>query len=385
MRILVLGGDGYVGWPLALRLLRRYPGSHLIIADNLARRRLVEEVGASSLTPIASPEERQRAVSRVAGEGRCELVKLDVSTAELDALVASFKPTHVYHLAQQPSGPYSMIDVERGIFTLQNNEVGNLRLLWAVRRHVPGAHIIKLGSFGEYARGAFDVAEGYFQPAWRGRTALRPLPYPRESGDIYHVSKINDSNYVSMACRKWGLSVTDIMQSTIFGAGTAESMDDPALCTRLDYDAVFGTCVHRFVAQIVSGHPMTVYGSGFQRTGLMALPDSIESLAALASEDPPRGRHRVVNHVTRDVSINELAENIAAIGREKGHHPEIHRGHDPRGETVDEGERYEVEASHVAANVRPTPFAQVVAPMFDVIARHKDRIDPAVFHPGIRW
>lgn len=385
MRILVLGGDGYVGWPLVLRLLARYPAAHVLVCDNLARRRLVEEVGAKSLTPIASPEERLRAVARVAGAGRCELVRLDVSRPELDSLVQQFEPTHVYHLAQQPSGPYSMIDVDRAIFTLQNNEVGNLRLLWAVRRHAPSAHIIKLGSFGEYARGAFDVAEGYFQPAYRGRTALRPLPYPRESGDIYHVSKINDSNYVSMACRKWGLSVTDIMQSTIYGGGTAESVDGPALHTRLDYDAVFGTVVHRFVAQIVSGHPMTIYGSGFQRTGLMALPDSVASLAALAAEEPPRGRHRVINHVTRDVSINELAEGIAAIGREKGYAPEIHRGHDPRGETVDEGERYEVEAHHVAANVQPTPFSQVVAPMFDLIEKHKDRIDAAVFQPDVRW
>jgi UDP-sulfoquinovose synthase len=386
MRMLVLGGDGYLGWPLSIKLAMRYPEHRVVIADNLDRRRLVEQAGGNSITPVGSPLERIAAFRRITGQENLEQVRLDVTTPALDALVERVRPTHIYHLAQQASAPWSMQGVEEAVHTLTNNEVGNMRLLWAMRQHVPDAHLIKLGTFGEYAKCGLDIPEGYFQPSWQGRTASRPAPFPRESDDIYHITKINDTNFISMACRKWGLRITDIMQSTIFGVSIEETRHHPELYTRLDYDAVFGTVANRFLTQVVAGHPMTVYGSGFQRTGLMALEDSLASMVALAERVPARGEHVVINHVTeRDYCISELAEMIQRIAVAHGYDAEIHRGYDPRQETPPEKPDYRVETHYVSENLTATPLEKVMTETFEIVARYRSRIDPEAFPPRIHW
>lgn len=386
MRIAVLGGDGYLGWPLALKLAGRYPHAEILLVDNGLRRKMVAEVGGNSITPILPLEQRLEQLHATIGWRNVRAMDLDVSQPEVERLFEAFKPTHIYHLAQQASAPFSMSSVERAVTTVQNNEIGNLRILFAMRQHVPNAHLIKLGSFGEYAKGGLDIAEGYFQPTWKGKTASRPVPYPRESDDIYHISKINDTNYISMACRKWNLRVTDIMQCTIFGILTEETRGIPSLYTRLDYDAVFGTVVNRFVAQIVSGHPMTVYGTGLQRTGLMGLEDSLNSLADLAEMHPSPGEHKVINHVTeRGYCILELAEAIAALARRRGLSPRIERTHDPRVENPAEKMKYDIDAHHVSRNVSPTPLDKVLEQTFALVHTYAHRINEAVFPPEIQW
>lgn len=384
--ILVLGGDGYLGWPLALSLALRRPDARVVVADNLARRRLVAEVGADSVTPIAGPDARVAAYRRFSGRGNLAFVRVDAATPELDELVAQLRPDTVYHLAQQASAPFSMTGVDQAVHTLVNNEVSNMRLLWAVRRFVPDAHVVKLGSFGEYAQCGLDIPEGYFVPAHAGKRATRPVPFPRESDDIYHVSKINDSNYISLACRKWGLRVTDVMQCTAFGAAVRAAEAVPELDTRLDYDAVFGTVVNRFAAQIVTGAPMTVYGTGHQRTGLMDLDDAISSLARLEGRPPPPGEHRVINHVTvRDFSVNEVAEALQRVAAARGVRAAISRVHDPRGETLAHKPDHAIAAAYVDAHVAATPFEHALARLFDAVARHRGRIDPALFPPRVAW
>lgn len=384
--LLVLGGDGYLGWPLALTLAARRPDARVVIVDNLARRRLVAEVGAASITPIAAPEARLAAYRRRFGRENLRFVELDVTTPELDALVAELRPETVYHLAQQASAPYSMAGVDGAVHTLVNNEVGNMRLLWAVRTHAPDAHVIKLGSFGEYAHCGLEIPEGYFVPEYAGRRAARPVPFPREADDIYHVSKISDTNYISLACRKWGLRITDIMQCTTFGAGVRLADDDPELDTRLDYDAVFGTVVNRFAAQVACGHPITVYGTGHQRTGLIEIDDAIGSLARLADRPAAAGEHRVINHVTeRDFSVNEIAAAILRAAAERGLRGEVSRVHDPRGELVARKADHTIAADYVAATLRATPFEAALARLFDAVLRHKARIDPALFPPQVVW
>ena len=384
--MLVLGGDGYIGWPLAVRLARAHPTARVVIADKLERRRLVREVGGESVTPIAMPEARITAFEDVFGQKNLSFAEADTTSPDIEALIQELKPTHVYHLAQQASAPYSMMGPEQAAYTVQNNEVGNLRVLWAMRRHVPDAHLVKLGSFGEYAKPGIDIAEGYFRPVWRGREATQDTPFPRASDDIYHVTKINDTNFIAMACRKWGLRVTDVMQSTIFGVYTEETHTHPELYTRFDYDAVFGTVLNRFLTQAVVGAPLTVYGTGWQRTGLMALEDSVASLAAMATRVPERGEHRVINHVTeRDFCINELAERVVATAAARGFDARIERTHDPRNEQESTKATYGIETGYVAEHVRPTPIDDVIAPVFDIVARHADRIDPAAFAPRVPW
>ncbi len=370
-----------------MRLAATHPESKIIIVDNQWRRNVVKTQGSDSIIPIAPPEERIKAFHKIHNLNNIRYINMDMNTPKLDELIKYEQPGIIYHLAQQCSAPYSMKGEEEAMFTLLNNEAGNMRLLWAVKKHVPDTHIIKLGSFGEYAKSGIDIAEGYFQPEFRGKKADKPMPFPREADDIYHVSKINDTNYVAMACRKWGLRITDVMQSTIFGNVTDEMMDCPELRTRLDYDEAFGTVLNRFLAQAVIGHPLTVYGTGKQRTGLMCLKDSVNSLASLADEAPKAGVHKVINHVTvGNFSINELAEAVRFIANEEGYKVTVkHDAYDPRMERPEKKSEFDIHTDYIDERIVHSPFADIIRETLHLIAQHKDRISTSIFPPVINW
>ncbi len=385
--ILVLGADGYLGWPLSLRLARLNPSRDIILVDNGLRRQLVTEVGGDSILPIQDMQNRIEQAKRIHGFNNLEFMEFDVNSDALESLIKSRKPTTVYHLAQQCSAGYSMRSCRDALLTLRNNEEGNMRLLWAVRDHLPDCHIVKLGTFGEYAKGGIDIAEGYFTPSYKGKQASTPLPFPRKSEDFYHASKINDTNYIAIACEQWGLRITDVMQSTVFGAWTEEIGEHEALFTRFDYDSCFGTVANRFIAQALSGVPMSVYGTGHQRTGLMALNDAVRSLAALCDQTPEHGVHRVINHVTeKDFSVNELAESIVAIASSQGLEAEVRRGaYNPRGESLNVKLDYDIESSFVDAHLKQTPMNQVVEQTLRSLLPYRHRIHPGVFVPVHSW
>ena len=385
--IIVLGGDGYLGWPLSLRLARFNPLKKIILVDNLLRRKLVEDVGGCSLLPILMPELRLQKAKEIFALSNMQFLKMDVNSDALENLIKESQPEVIYHLAQQCSAPYSMRGCSEALFTLFNNEGGNMRLLWAVKKYVPNCHIIKLGSFGEYAKSGIDVCEGYFEPEFRGKRAQRPVPYPREADDFYHASKINDTNYISIACRKWGLRITDIMQSTIFGSWTEDIDGHSELFTRFDYDESFGTVANRFMIQALNGKPLSVYGSGHQRTGLMALNDCIESLSSLWNQIPPPATHRVVNHLTEECfSINELAESIKKIAYNEGFEVEIQRGaHDPRSENDSAKLEYSIERLHVSRNLKPTLLQDVVTKTFRMLLPYQNHIKSHCLPPVTLW
>jgi UDP-sulfoquinovose synthase len=384
--ILVLGGDGYYGWPLALRLAIGRPDQKIIIVDNEWRRNTVRNNGIDSLIAVAPPSKRIKTCAAIYQQHNLHYVHADINTPILDLIIKEERPHTIYHLAQQSSAPYSMRGIDEALFTMQNNEGGNMRLLWAIRKHVPDAHLIKIGSFGEYAKGDIDIAEGYFEPEYRGRKASSPMPYPRESDDVYHISKINDSAFVSMACRKWGLRITDIMQATIFGVLTDEMQETPELYTRFDYDEIFGTVLNRFITQAIAGYPLTVYGTGNQRTGLMSLRDAVASLDHLADDIPAAGKHRVINHVTeKSYSINELATTVQEIARAEGYAVTIEHAHDPRGEQHGEKLPYHIETTSISTYLKHTPFKNVVKETFKLVARYRHEIVPGAFAPTIDW
>jgi len=384
--IFVLGGDGYLGWPLSMKLAIQYPDHKIVIIDNQFRRNTVRGLGFQTLIPIAKPEARIAAFAKVHGQTNIRYIEMDVNSEKLEEIIQAEKPHTIYHLAQQCSASYSMKGVEEALFTIQNNESGNMRLLWAVRKHVPQAHIIKLGSMGEYAQGGIDIAEGYFCPEHKGTVATKPMPYPRAADDIYHISKINDTNYIAMACRVWNLRITDIMQSTIFGFITEEMAGCETLYTRCDYDHIYGTVLNRFLTQTVAGHPLTVYGKGNQRTGLMALRDSVNSLASLVVTPPPAGTHKVINHVTETrFSINELAETIRIIAEEEGYNVKINRAHDPRSEKTETKAQYDIENGISGHDSLHTPLVDIVTEMLHVIRRYKYNIVERQFIPLVKW
>ncbi|SFA51714.1 Nucleoside-diphosphate-sugar epimerase [Pedobacter suwonensis] len=384
--LLILGGDGYLGWPLAMKLALQHPDEKIVIVDNQWRREAVRELGFDSLSHIPRLAERIAAFQRHYGIYNIHYQLFDICSTMLEDLIIREQPHTIYHLAQQCSASYSMMGLDEALHTLRNNEEGNMRLLWAVRQHVPKAHIIKLGSFGEYAKGGIPIAEGYFRPSYKGASAYTDLPYPREANDIYHISKINDSNYTAMACRIWNLRITEVMQSTVFGLLTEEMAFKPELYTRFDYDTVFGTVANRFVIQAVSGNPLTIYGNGHQRTGLMALRDAVGSLARFAAEPPAAGEHRVINHVTEThYSINELAADIIGVARKAGLKTSAVHLDDLRKENTDFKAGYEVESSLHNHPLFHSDFREVILETLQLVYPYKEQITDRHFLPFIFW
>ena len=363
-------------------MARRQPESEIYLVDNQWRRTLVKSVGSNSISPILSLKERFQKLKLI--HPLAYLHEFDITTPELDKLIKEVRPDIVFHAAQQASAHYAMRGVKESIETIRNNEEGNMRLLWALKHFAPECHLLKLGSFGEYSTGNLPVAEGYYIPSYNGVLSDNPVPYPRESDDVYHITKINDTNFISMACRKWGLKVTDIMQATIFGFYTDET--DESLITRFDYDEFFGTVLNRFVAQAVTGIPLSVYGSGHQRTGLMSLVDAVDSLVTLATEKIERGQHKVVNHVVeKDFSIIELATTVQQYCIKLGIETSIDNGtYDPRSENLQKKKSYNIETSHLQ-KVRHHGLFDVIEHALATIRKYEKRINQGIIAPSFSW
>lgn len=320
MRVLIAGIDGYLGWPLAQLLAEK--GYTIGGIDRFLRRDWVTEVGGTSAIPITSWKERIAAFEAHFSAALTFSQGDMLDFAFVSGFIAAFQPDVVVHLAEMPSAPYSMIDAAHAGFTQQNNVIGSLNLLWALREVAPSAHLVKLGTMGEYGTPNMDIPEGFFDIEYRGRKDR--LPFPRQAGSFYHWSKVHDSNNIMFACKIWGLAATDVMQGIVYGtrisheAGSTHNMLPQGLMTRLDFDPFFGTVINRFVCQAIIGHPLTVYGSGGQRRGLLPLRDSIECLA-LAIEQPAKaGEYRVLNQFDRTYSVSELAAIISEEAQSLG-------------------------------------------------------------------
>src|SRR6266508_5199825 len=314
MRVLILGGDGYLGWPTAMRFSGK--GHHVGVVDNYVRRRWVEEAGSHSLTPIATLEERIAAWEDVAGKTLDSYVG-DISEGNFVAdVVREFEPDAIVHYGEQPSAPWSMKSVENAVVTQANNVIGSLKLLWAMREHAPDAHLIQLGTMGEYGTPNIDIEEGFIEIEHKGRKDT--LPFPKLPGSLYHLSKVHDSHNIHFACRVWGLRATDLNQGVVYGIETDETAQDERLCTRFDYDEWFGTVLNRFCVQSVVGHPLTVYGKGGQTRGFLNIRDTLQCVELATLNPGERGDFRVFNQFTEQFSIVELAETVRRAGEHHG-------------------------------------------------------------------
>jgi UDP-sulfoquinovose synthase len=335
--------DGYIGWSLALHLAEK--GHKVSGVDNFSRRRTVEEIGSWSASPILTMEKRMQK-AKTTYQDRIRFYEGDLVDYNFVAdVLKSSKPEAIVHLGEQPSAPYSMIDVSHAVYTQQNNVIGNLNLLFAMRDYSPDAHLVKLGTMGEYGTPPLDIPEGFFEVEYNGRKAN--IMFPRQPGSFYHCSKVHDTVNIMLACRIWGLRSTDIMQGVVYGTRTNEInlSENPDLCTRFDFDETFGTAINRYTAEALIGHPLTVYGKGGQTRGFLALVDSIQCLTLICENPPTKGEYRVFNQIDEIYNVTELAEIVAKVSRRNGLAIEIAHVCNPRKEA--EEHHYKVEARHL--------------------------------------
>ena len=382
MRILILGGDGYLGWPTSMHFSRR--GHEVHALDDYLRRRAHAEAATDSLTPILeSLPARAKAWSDVTGLeiGVTEGGLLDWEVVE--RVFREFQPEAIVHYGEMPSAPYSMIDREHAVFTQTNNVIGTLNVLFAMAELSPDAHLVKLGTMGEYGTPNIDIEEGFIAIKHKGRSDT--LPFPKMPGSLYHLSKVHDSHNIQFACRIWGLRSTDLNQGVVYGIETDETTLDPRLATRFDYDEVFGTALNRFCLQAVIGHPLTVYGKGGQTRGYLNIVDTLRCVELAVLNPPEPGEYRVFNQFTEQFSILDLARQVHDAGSAYGLPVQIRHLDNPRVES----EQHYYNAAHTKLldlGLEPHLLSEtLIESMFSAIERHKGRVILDHIMPSTRW
>lgn len=383
MKVLICGMDGYIGWPLSLRLLVR--DTDVVGLDNFSRRSQVKEVGSDSAIPISSMRERLAAADEMFGaaptfeEG--DLRDYDF----VERVLRDHRPDAIVHLGEMPSAPYSMADAQRAVFTQENNVLGTLNLLFAIRDHCPEAHLVKLGTMGEYGTPNVDIPEGFFEIGYNGRRDW--LPFPRQPGSFYHLSKVHDTFNIMFASKVWRLRSTDIMQGVVYGTRTPELEEDSRLRTRFDFDGVFGTAINRFCAQAVIGHPMTPYGRGHQRRGFIALTDSLQCLTIALDNPPLGGEYRTFNQYDKVYDVTEIAEVVREAALKLGIEASISRIANPRLEAEEHYYNPTSEALRKLGFVPTHSLTDEVKGMLQDLSQHRERIEAlkGAVDPTIRW
>jgi UDP-sulfoquinovose synthase len=381
MKIAVLGGDGYCGWATALYLSQK--GHTVSILDNYIRRQWDVDLGVETLTPIQSLRERVKAWEQLTGH-TIGIFEGDVADYEfLSTAMQEMEPDAVVHFAEQRSAPYSMIDREHAVFTQVNNVVGTLNLLFALREFRPQCHLVKLGTMGEYGTPNIDIEEGYITIEHNGRKDV--LPFPKQPGSFYHLSKVHDSHNMMFACKIWGIRATDLNQGVVYGTMTDEAALDEALINRFDYDDVFGTVLNRFCVQAAIGQPLTVYGKGGQTRGFLDIRDTVRCIEIACHNPAARGECRVYNQFTEQFSVLELAHLVESAARKLGVAVEIDHIPDPRVEA----EQHYYNAKHsklVDLGLQPHNLSDALLDsLMNIAVKYRDRVDASLMLPQVNW
>jgi len=381
MNIAVLGGDGYCGWATALYLSQK--GHTVAIVDNYVRRLWDHELGAQTLTPIRPLTDRLRVWQNLTGR-TIEMFVGDVTDYDfLSSAFKSFEPEAIVHFAEQRSAPYSMIDRKHAVFTQVNNVVGTLNVLFAIREFLPDCHLIKLGTMGEYGTPNIDIEEGYITVEHNGRRDT--VPFPKQPGSFYHLSKVHDSHNIMFTCKIWGIRATDLNQGVVYGTMTDETGLDEALINRFDYDDVFGTVLNRFCLQAAIGQPLTVYGKGGQTRGFLDIRDTVRCIEIACHHPAAKGECRVYNQFTEQFSIMDLAGLVDAAARKMGLTVEVDHIPDPRVEA----EQHYYNARHsklIDLGLQPHYLSDsLLDSLMNIALKYRERVDPSLMLPQVNW
>lgn len=381
MRILILGGDGYLGWPTAMHFAAR--GHEVMAVDNYLRRLIALQTRSEAL--MANPELEQRAEIFQAASGKRIKTRIGDCTdfAFLDSVFREFKPEAVVHYAEQPSAPYSMRGYREAELTLRNNLTTTLNVIWAVQRQAPACHLIKLGTMGEYGTPNIDIEEGWIEIEHKGRKDR--FLFPRQAGSLYHTTKILDTDLLWFYVRMSKLRVTDLMQGPVYGLSTPEADLDERIIPNFHYDDIFGTAVNRFLVQAVVGEPLTVYGKGGQTRGYLNLLDTLQCVQLAAENPAAAGELRVLNQFTECFTVNDLAERVKAAGKRVGLNVKIDHLQNPR----KEAEEHYYNPTHsglMDLGLKPHHLSEeLLISMLERLILYRDQIDVAKIRPRVTW
>lgn len=381
MRILILGGDGYLGWPTAMHLAAQ--GHEVVAVDSYLRRQLCREVKVRPLNEVPELDKRCAIWQSLTG-AKIEYRIGDLTEWEVIAGVfRDFGPQAVVHYAEQPAAPYSMLNRQTATLTLRNNLLVTANVIFAVKEFSPDAHIIKLGTMGEYGTPNIDIEEGWLEVAHKGRH--QKFLYPRQAGSLYHTTKIMDTDLLWFYVRTWNLRVTDLMQGPVYGIFTAETEKDERLLPFFNYDEIFGTVLNRFVVQAVAGYPLTVFGKGGQTRGFLNIKDTLNCIRLSVENPADKGELRIFNQFTETFSINELAQKVKAAGNKLDLVVKIQHLDNPRLEA----EEHYYNPRHtglVELGLKPHCLSEdVLAQMMAFVKKNKTQIRPDQFYPKIKW
>ncbi len=381
MRVLVIGGDGYCGWATALHLSER--GYEVGIADSLVRRHWDMSIGVETLTPISPIGRRIERWEQLTGK-KIDLYLGDITDYPfLESTLQRFAPDAIVHFGEQRSAPFSMIDRQHAVLTQVNNVVGTLNLLYAMHDHCPDCHLVKLGTMGEYGTPNIDIEEGYITIQHNGREDR--LPFPKQPGSFYHLSKVHDSHNIHFACRIWGLRATDLNQGVVYGVSTPETDRDELFINRFDYDGIFGTALNRFCVQAAIGHPLTVYGTGGQTRGFLDIRDTVRCIEITVANPPSQGEFRVFNQFTEQFSVLDLACMVKRAGAQFGLDVELRHMDNPR---VEKEQHYYNAKNTQLRSLGLEPHClsnSLLDSLLHFAVRYRDRVDKAQILPQVNW
>jgi UDP-sulfoquinovose synthase len=381
VRILILGGDGYLGWPTAMHFSSA--GHEVAVVDNFAKRQWELEEGIAPLLPISTLHRRVACWRETTGKTIGLHVGDLCNHRFIDQVIDQARPEAIVHYAEQPSAPYSMQSRGTAVYTQSNNIVGTLNLLFTMRRRCPDAHLVKLGTMGEYGTPNIDIEEGYLTVTHKGRTDT--LPFPKQPGSFYHLSKVHDSHNIAFACRIWGIRATDLNQGVVYGIDTDQTRLHPDLRTSFHYDDVFGTVLNRFLIQACLGVPLTVYGKGGQTRGFLNIRDTLQCVDLAVRNPAKPGEFRVFNQFTEQFSVNDLANKVVAAGKRAGIEVSIAHLKNPRIE-LEEHYYNAIHSKLGDLGLVPNLLTDgVMDDLLNAVRGSAGQADPAFAKPKITW
>ncbi len=381
MKVMILGGDGYLGWPTAMHFSAR--GDEVVVVDNFAKRQWEMEEGVEPLLPVPTLHRRVRRWQEVSGRA----VKMEVGDLAqprfVYGLIETYRPDAIVHYGEQPSAPYSMQSRSTAVYSQVNNIVGTLNVLFAMKRFAPNAHLVKLGTMGEYGTPNIDIEEGWLELTHNGRQDR--VLYPKKPGSFYHLSKVHDSANIEFACRVWKMRATDLNQGVVYGTDTDHTRLDPELRTSFHYDSVFGTVLNRFLVQAAVGKPLTVYGRGGQTRGFLNIRDTIACVALSVDNPAAPAEFRVFNQFTEQFSVRQIADKVVAAGKRAGLAVAVETVANPRVEL----EEHYYNAKHTALlDLGLKPYLLTDATLDEMLATVRancSHVDAESFMPKIKW